>query len=445
MEKLVKSFKSQIKSINETDYTAEVIVSTEEIDRDKDKIRIDAFKKRLKYYKEHPVLLSSHQYGDLRKQIGEAENIKVTNEGLVAKFKYYVNQNNPEADWAWILATKNIAGYSVGFIPFNYEEKDLEKDGYNREFTDVELVEISQVLIPSNREAVQIRRQIVKNLNNVETELLELAVKSFVNGELKEMVTKPIEETEEYYRFRIRNPDDFVNLRTIWFSEEQGIRAIVGRLKTDPEGSTHTQAILFVKEKWTKERAQKWIDEHKDELKNIVEDITISRGILPYKETPKADENADWDAGEEVAKAEVNDLKIMCVWYDSENPDLKGSYKLPHHRASGEHPVVWNGVRTAMAVLFGARGGADIPEDDRKGAYNHLAKHYKQFDKEVPEFKTAEVLEIISENIDTIVKMIMEKIKTNKHYTQLLFGDGAEAQTSLTRKDIVKLVQEAVK
>jgi len=40
-----------------------------------------------------------------------------------------------------------------------------------------------------------------------------------------------------------------------------------------------------------------------------------------------------------------------------------------------------------MAALLGARGGVNIPDADRKGVYNHLAKHYKQFDKEVPEFR----------------------------------------------------------
>jgi hypothetical protein len=76
----------------------------------------------------------------------------------------------------------------------------------------------------------------------------------------------------------------------------------------------------------------------------------------------------------------------MCAWYDSDNPDVKSSYKLPHHHASGNHAVVWRGVAAAMAALLGARGGVDIPDSDKEGVYNHLAKHYKDFDKEPPEF-----------------------------------------------------------
>lgn len=114
------------------------------------------------------------------------------------------------------------------------------------------------------------------------------------------------------------------------------------------------------------------------------------KDIIPFKSYPK--DEGDWDAGAEVKKAEVDDLKIMCTWYDSENPDLKSSYKLPHHRAENKN-TVWRGVTVAMAALLGARGGVDIPEADKKGVYNHLAKHYKEFDQEPPEFKTAEVVE----------------------------------------------------
>jgi len=111
-----------------------------------------------------------------------------------------------------------------------------------------------------------------------------------------------------------------------------------------------------------------------------------SKGVIPYKETPKAPEGEKWDAPREIREADIDDLKIMCAWYDSENPDVKSSYKLPHHRAK-DHYVVWKGVAAAMGALLGARGGVNIPDKDKKGVYNHLVKHYKQFDKEPPEFR----------------------------------------------------------
>jgi len=122
--------------------------------------------------------------------------------------------------------------------------------------------------------------------------------------------------------------------------------------------------------------------------KGINVDAVLEKGVIPYKETPKAPEDEAWDAGEEVKAATVEDLKIMCAWFDSNDADNKGAYKLPHHKADGDHAVIWHGVAAAMGALLGAQGGVDIPDGDRKGVYNHLAKHYKEFEKDVPDFKT---------------------------------------------------------
>ena len=110
---------------------------------------------------------------------------------------------------------------------------------------------------------------------------------------------------------------------------------------------------------------------------------TFSAGVIPFKATSKAPEDTSWNYRE--ADYEVDQLRRACAWYDSENPDVKASYKLPHHLPDGS--VVWRGVAAAMAALMGGRGGVDIPSGDRKGVYNHLVGHYRQFDKEPPEFE----------------------------------------------------------
>ncbi len=112
----------------------------------------------------------------------------------------------------------------------------------------------------------------------------------------------------------------------------------------------------------------------------------VNRGVVPFRSFPTDAEDAIWDAGKEIRAAEVSDLKIMCAWFDSENPEIKTSYKLPHHRTNNKN-VVWRAVAAAMGALLGARGGVQIPTGDKQGVYNHLAKHYKQFEKEPPEYK----------------------------------------------------------
>jgi len=160
------------------------------------------------------------------------------------------------------------------------------------------------------------------------------------------------------------------------------------------------------------------------------------KSVIPYKQTPKAAIDAPWDAGAEVKAATVADLKIMCTWYNKESPDNKGSYKLPHHTASG-HKTVWKGVAAAMAALLGARGGVAIPAGDRKGVYNHLAKHYKEFDKTPPDFKEVgeeDIKDMILEISDKVDK-ILEKIDTTKtkpKYEDLLKGRVADKPSGKT-------------
>ena len=136
--------------------------------------------------------------------------------------------------------------------------------------------------------------------------------------------------------------------------------------------------------------------------------IRIKERAVPFEATPKADEDRSWDADRAVGslrrwaskdgsgeKDTIDWAKYKrgFAWYDEENPESFGSYKLPHHEViDGTFYVVWRGVAAAMAALFGARGGVDIPDEDRKSVYNHLAKHYEQFDKEPPSFEKLEEL-----------------------------------------------------
>ena len=146
----------------------------------------------------------------------------------------------------------------------------------------------------------------------------------------------------------------------------------------------------------------------------VIESVfRIHEKAVPFEETPKADEGRSWDADRAVAslrkwassdgsgdkdKIDWGKYRRGFTWYDEDDPENFGSYKLPHHEViDGRFVVVWRGVAAAMAALMGARGGVDIPSEDRRPVYNHLARHYRQFDKEPPEF---EKLEKIREGIN---------------------------------------------
>ncbi len=239
----------------------------------------------------------------------------------------------------------------------------------------------------------------------------------------KGVITKP-EETDELIRLPAKGEEGKHKehkIRWITVSAEKGIRGIYC--------IDCKKIITYVFEKakgWTMAKAKAWMkdnekqveatigicvkadtdfegmqelldrDEENRKIADVLNDKDIleleEKSVIPFKDTGIASEGAPWNGPKEVRDAEVSDLKVMCCWYDSENADIKGAYKLPHHQASG-HKAVWRGTAAAMAALLGARGGVNVPSGDRRGIYNHLVKTYKLFDKEPPEFKEYSELE----------------------------------------------------
>ncbi len=87
-----------------------------------------------------------------------------------------------------------------------------------------------------------------------------------------------------------------------------------------------------------------------------------------------------WD---DLSKSEQRKIASCFAWTPQNPPENFSDLKLPHHFPNGT--LSWHGVRAAMAALHGARGGVDIPSDDKKTVYNHLAAHYREFDEKPPE------------------------------------------------------------
>ncbi len=251
MDKIFKTFRPEIKSVNTEDGTIDMLIpmSTATIDRDGESIEPLGWKKSLPEFRKRPVLLSSHSYGDLRKQIGEFTQIKVNEDGLFAKPKYYINQGNDEADWAFNLASKGMAAYSVGFMPIKWEDnKDTE--GPRRTYTEQELLEISHVVVPSNRDAIQGLRS--KGLDPVNDQVCDDLLKS-------DLITKP-EETDNFIHIPAPGEEgkhEGHRIRTLTLRDKEGIKAkYCGECKKNI-------SYMFDKDKgWTMEKAKAWVKEH---------------------------------------------------------------------------------------------------------------------------------------------------------------------------------------
>ena len=252
--RIEKQYNGQVVNINEEKKTITLYFSTAGIDREGEIVLANGID--FTNFMKNPVLVDSHNYGTIENVIGKVENLTIDSKGLLGTVKYFAGEGNVKADWAYTLEKNGIGAYSIGFIPLEKTPGDGEVKII---YTKSELLEISQVIIPANPEAV---------MNSVEYVPVIKEFKQLRGEEMeeKEIITKPEPEvTENTIRIRVEDPDKFVqdSFRTITISADKGIKAVIGKYKTDPDGPTHTQSYIFDKDKWTVEEAQSWVNERK--------------------------------------------------------------------------------------------------------------------------------------------------------------------------------------
>jgi len=99
-----------------------------------------------------------------------------------------------------------------------------------------------------------------------------------------------------------------------------------------------------------------------------------------------------WDGPKNEARLLVDQdpdyYRQAYAWCDAEaNPRTKAAYKFIHHEVDNDGAIGPANVRACVAgiaVLNGARGGANIPDADRVGVWRHLARHLEDAGVEAP-------------------------------------------------------------
>lgn len=148
-----------IRAVDVDARTVTAVVSTPDIDRYEEIVEPKAFKKWLKTFMGNPVFCAGHQYVGRAGEptvIGHWTELRVTDEGLVGTAQF-ANSELGEQYWQ-LYRDAHMRAFSVGWITHNYEMREFELEkGVTKKirvFTEVELVEISAVAVPANREAL---------------------------------------------------------------------------------------------------------------------------------------------------------------------------------------------------------------------------------------------------------------------------------------------------
>ena len=167
------------------------------------------------------------------------------------------------------------------------------------------------------------------------------------------------------------------------------------------------------------------------------------RAVVPFQDLPMAPPDTTWDWNTDAQDAILGDdedrdwdmYMKAHLYYNPENLEVKASYKLPiAMMIDGELHAVLHGIQAAMAALNGARGGVDIPTEDKKAIYEHISAYYDKFGKEVPPLK-------LSQNVD---EQFDNSNKIDNSITTTMGEEMTEDQIRQITESVTKAVLENV-
>lgn len=127
---------------------------------------------------------------------------------------------------------------------------------------------------------------------------------------------------------------------------------------------------------------------------NPLAEITGFKSAVAFQDLPLASRDREWDADAAIARvrpfldsAEEPDgsYRRAFLWFDSEDDENFGAYKLPiADIIDGVLTAIPRAIFAAAAALSGARGGVDIPEEDRDAVIANINRYYSKMDLESP-------------------------------------------------------------
>lgn len=142
-----KTFHCEFKSVDSNSRRIKGFANTKYKDRANDVVEPKAFDGAMGMYMENPILLYQH---DMSKPIGKVFDFQVTGDGLFVHAE--IAQGTKDSDEAWALISQGILkAFSIGFYPKDWT---YDKPSDSTIINAIELIEISVVSIPANRESL---------------------------------------------------------------------------------------------------------------------------------------------------------------------------------------------------------------------------------------------------------------------------------------------------
>lgn len=140
--------------------------------------------------------------------------------------------------------------------------------------------------------------------------------------------------------------------------------------------------------------AHLWESSIVDEPANQSARILEVKAAVPFQDLPLADRSRSWNSSAAAGRVRrlldsqeepSRDYRKAFLWFDSQDWKSFGAYKLPiADVVDGTLVAVPRAVFAAAAALRGARGGVDLPDQDRPRVIRHVERYYAKMDEESP-------------------------------------------------------------
>ena len=172
--------------------------------------------------------------------------------------------------------------------------------------------------------------------------------------------------------------------------------------------------------------------------------INEIKGATIFHDLPLAPNDRAWDANAAMqrVRTETNSeespsksYRNAFFWFDEENQDNFSSYKLQFADVlNGKLTAVPRGIFAAAAAMRGARGGVDMPSEDRVRVESHINRYYEKMGLESPlKTKGLEYAITFDNEIKELRKFDIEdveQIKSREEFNELLSKSGVFSRSA---------------
>lgn len=175
--------------------------------------------------------------------------------------------------------------------------------------------------------------------------------------------------------------------------------------------------------------------------------VAQMKSVQLFKDTGTIEPESEWKSPElsdftdqefdDLSEAEKARIAAHFTWSKHTPPQSFEDLKFAHHRPSksGVGPAVWKGTDLAMQALIDET--VDVPAKDRKSLFDHLVKHFEQYDQEAPEFKKVNIIWTVDSLLEQDLNEMPDVFEKLNQLAEILRAEPqseAEALKALTQK-----------